>query len=52
MKANESKSIYKITSITDKYAKGSISRAIAERLLGEIGLDDESVALNKNKAKK
>ncbi len=38
----ESKSIYKVTSIIDKYQKGSITRNAASRLLQTIGLDEES----------
>lgn len=39
----ESKSIYKVTSIIDKYQKGSITRNAASRLMQSIGLDEESV---------
>lgn len=46
----ESKSIYKITNITGKYAKGDITKATASRLLSEIGLDEESVNFYLNEA--
>lgn len=37
----ESKSIYKITSILDKYQQGKTTRKAAMRLLQSLGLDDE-----------
>lgn len=40
---SESKSIYKVTSIIDKYQRGSITRNAASRLLQTIGLDEEDV---------
>lgn len=39
----ESKSIYKVTSIIEKYQRGTITRNAASRLLQSIGLDEESV---------
>ena len=39
----ESKSIYKVTSIIDKYRRGSVTRNAAARLLQSIRLDDESI---------
>ena len=38
----EQQTVYKITSLIDKYKKGSISRDIAKDLLLKIGLDPES----------
>lgn len=39
----ESKSIYKVTSIIEKYQKGTVTRNAAARLLQTIGLDEESI---------
>ena len=39
----ENKTAYKITSIMDKYEKGSVTRDAAAQLLGSLGLDDEKV---------
>ena len=43
LNAEESKSIYKIVSVVEKYQNGSLTRNMAAQLLGSIGLDDESV---------
>lgn len=39
----EAKSIYKITSILDKYQKGTISRNIAAKMMTQIGCDEADV---------
>lgn len=39
----ESKSIYKITSILDKYQEGKVTRSVASRLLAGLNLDPEDV---------
>lgn len=39
---SESKSIYKITSIIEKYKRGTISRKVAARLFESLGIDSES----------
>lgn len=39
----ESKSIYKVMSIIEKYQRGTVTRDAAAQLLQTIGLDDESV---------
>lgn len=39
----ESKSIYKVTSIVEKYRRGSITRAIAADMLESLGIDGEKI---------
>lgn len=39
---SESKSIYKITSIIEKFKRGTISRNVAARLFESLGIDEES----------
>ena len=46
----ESKSIYKITSIIDKYIDGKITRNAATRLLQSLTIDDEQVEFYLNEA--
>ena len=46
----ESKSIYKITSILDKYQTGKTTRAAAARLLESLGLDDEQTEFYRKEA--
>lgn len=46
----ESKSIYKITSILDKYQQGKTTRKAAARLLESLGLDGEQVDFYLNEA--
>ena len=46
----ESKSIYKITSILDKYQQGKTTRKAAARLLESLGLDDEQVEFYLNES--
>lgn len=46
----ESQSIYKVTSILEKYQDKKITRAAAARLMGNIGLDEEQVNFYLNEA--
>ena len=46
----ESKSIYKITSILDKYQQGKTTRKAAARLLDSLGLDEEQINFYLNEA--
>ena len=48
----ESKSIYKVTSIIDKYQSNKLTRSIAANLLGELGLDGEKVEFYLSEADK
>ena len=48
----ESKSIYKITSIVEKYQTGKITRAAASRLLESLSLDDKQAKFYLDEAEK
>lgn len=43
MDETESKSIYKVTSVIEKYQRGTITRSMAEKLLQSIGIDEENI---------
>lgn len=46
----ENKSIYKVTSILEKYQDGKVTRKAAEELLVSIGLDSEKISFYLNEA--
>lgn len=46
----ESQSVYKVTSIVEKYQKGTVTRNTAAKLLAKIGIDQEEIDFYLNEA--
>ena len=46
----ESQSVYKVTSIVEKYQKGTVTRNTAAKLLAKIGIDQEEIEFYLNEA--